>query len=235
MTVSRPTERAAPPGFVRLMDRVNHLLTLACGAALGVMVLSVALGVLVRFVFTHTSYRISVPWTEEVSRYLMIWTVFLGGAVAARSGKLIGVEFVVQALAPRLGRAVKYLSHGLGLVFYVLLCVVGWQWVEFGQSQTSPVLELPLVVINLAMVAGGAVMALNTVALILAAHATGKDIRNAHEDDELEAALEQFKHGRGAGADPAAMEAVARGTAAASADGGMTATASTNPTPGRLA
>lgn len=226
MTVSQPTDRAAPSGFVRLMDRVNHLLTLACGAALGVMVLSVALGVLARFVFTHTSYRISVPWTEEVSRYLMIWTVFLGGAVAARSGKLIGVEFVVQALAPRLGRAVKYLSLGLSIVFYALLCVVGWQWVEFGRSQTSPVLELPLVVINLAMVAGGAVMALNTVALVLAAHATGKDIRNAHEDDELEAALEQFKHGPGAGAEPAA----ARGTDNTSADA-----ASTSPTAGRLA
>lgn len=235
MTVSRPTDRAAPPGFVRLMDRVNHLLTLACGAALGVMVLSVALGVLARFVFTHTSHRISVPWTEEVSRYLMIWTVFLGGAVAARSGKLIGVEFVVQALAPRLGRAVKYLSLGLGLVFYALLCVVGWQWVEFGQSQTSPVLELPLVVINLAMVAGGAVMALNTVALVLAAHATGKDIRNAHEDDELEAALEQFKHGRGAGAEAAAMPPAARAGANTGTDAGMSATASNQPTARRLA
>ena len=239
MTVSRPPDRAAPPGFVRLMDRVNHLLTLACGAALGVMVLSVALGVLVRFVFTHTSYRISVPWTEEVSRYLMIWTVFLGGAVAARSGKLIGVEFVVQSLAPRLGRAVKYVSLGLGLVFYALLCVVGWQWVEFGQSQTSPVLELPLVVINLAMVAGGAVMALNTVALVLAAHATGKDIRHAHEDDELEAALEQFKHGRGAGAAadavPPAALVTANANANTGADAGMTATASTHPNAGRLA
>jgi TRAP-type C4-dicarboxylate transport system permease small subunit len=233
MTVSRPPNRAAPPGFVRLMDRVNHLLTLACGAALGVMVLSVALGVLARFVFTHSNVRISVPWTEEVSRYLMIWTVFLGGAVAARSGKLIGVEFVVQALPARLGRAVKYLSLGLSIVFYALLCVVGWQWVEFGQSQTSPVLELPLVVINLAMVAGGAVMALNTVALVLAAHATGKDIRNAHEDDELEAALAQVKHGHGAGTEAAA----APGNANASADAGVNATAtpSTNPTSRSLA
>ena len=212
MTVSRPPDRAAPPGFVRLMDRVNHLLTLACGAALGVMVLSVALGVLARFVFTHTSYRISVPWTEEVSRYLMIWTVFLGGAVAARSGKLIGVEFVVQALAPRLGRAVKYLSLGLSIVFYGLLCVIGWQWVEFGKSQTSPVLELPLVVINLAMVAGGAVMALNTVALVLQTRAAGKDIRNAHEDDELEAALVQFKHGPGAGSNGNALASAGAAT-----------------------
>ena len=61
----------APP-FVRWMDRVNLLLTRTCGIALGLMVLSVFLGVLARFVFTHVGYRVSMPWTEEVSRYLMI-------------------------------------------------------------------------------------------------------------------------------------------------------------------
>lgn len=186
--------RPDPPKFVLVMDRVTTILTMVCGTALGLMVLSVALGVLVRFVFTHTSYRISVSWTEEVSRYLMIWTVFLGGAVAARSGKLIGVEFVVHALPALPGRVIKYVALALSIVFYALLCVVGWQWVEFGLSQTSPVLQMPMAVINLAMLAGGFVMALNTIALILDTHHRGKDIRSATEDDELQSALEQFKH-----------------------------------------
>lgn len=186
--------QADPPKFVLLMDRVTAILTTVCGAALGLMVLSVAIGVLARFVFTHTSYRISVPWTEEVSRYLMIWTVFLGGAVAARSGKLIGVEFVVQALPALPGRVVKYTALTLSIMFYALMCLVGWKWVEFGLSQTSPVLEVPMTVINLAMLVGGFVMALNTVALILDSRHSGKDIRNATEDDELQAALEQLKH-----------------------------------------
>lgn len=186
--------QADPPKFVLLMDRVTAILTMVCGMALGLMVLSVAIGVLVRFVFTHTSYNISIPWTEEVSRYLMIWTVFLGGAVAARSGKLIGVEFVVQALPVLPGRAVKYTALALSIVFYVLLSVVGWQWVKFGLTQTSPVLEVPMTVVNLAMLVGGFVMALNTVALILDSRHSGKDIRNATEDDELQSALEPFKH-----------------------------------------
>lgn len=186
--------QADPPKFVLLMDRVTAILTTVCGAALGLMVLSVAIGVLARFVFTHTSYRISVPWTEEVSRYLMIWTVFLGGAVAARSGKLIGVEFVVQALPALPGRVVKYTALTLSIMFYALMCLVGWKWVEFGLSQTSPVLEVPMTVINLAMLVGGFVMALNTVALVLDSRHSGKDIRNATEDDELQAALEQLNH-----------------------------------------
>lgn len=182
--------------FVQFMDGVNDTLTKLCGVALAAMVLSVFIGVLARFVFTHTSIRISVPWTEEVSRYLMIWTVFVGGGIACRHGKLIGVEFLVQALPPALGRGMKYLSLLLSASFYGLLCFVGWEWVEFGNSQTSPVLEVPMVTINLAMVVGGVLMVLNTLALVLDAHRAGKDIRLAAEDDELEAALEQLAHTR---------------------------------------
>lgn len=182
--------------FVQFMDGVNDTLTKLCGVALAAMVLSVFIGVLARFVFTHTSLRISVPWTEEVSRYLMIWTVFVGGGIACRHGKLIGVEFLVQALPPALGRGMKYLSLLLSGAFYALLCFVGWQWVEFGNSQTSPVLEVPMVIINLAMVVGGVLMVLNTLALVLDAHRAGKDIRLVGEDDELEAAMEQLAQAR---------------------------------------
>lgn len=181
--------------FVQVMDRVNGALTLLCGVALAAMVASVFIGVLARFVFTHTSLRISVPWTEEVSRYLMIWTVFIGAGIACRHGKLIGVEFVVTALPAPLGRAVKNLSLLLSACFYALLCFIGWQWVEFGNSQTSPVLEIPMLTINLAMVVGGVLMALNTAALTVAAHVAGKDIRHVAEDDELEAALQQLAQG----------------------------------------
>lgn len=183
--------RTASRGFVHLMDRLNDQLTRLCGVALAVMVLSVFIGVLARFVFTHTAVRISVPWTEEVSRYLMIWTVFIGAGIACRHGKLIGVEFLVGILPSALGQAAKYLSLLLATAFYLLLCIVGWQWVEFGQSQTSPVLQVPLVAVNLAMMMGGVLMALNTIALVLATRGAGKDIRAANEDDELESALKQ--------------------------------------------
>jgi TRAP-type C4-dicarboxylate transport system permease small subunit len=183
--------------FVQVMDRLNAGLTKLCGVALALMVLSVFVGVLARFVFTHTSLRISVPWTEEVSRYLMIWTVFVGAGIACRQGKLIGVEFLVSALPAALGRAAKYLSLLLACVFYALLCFIGWQWVEFGQSQTSPVLEVPLTTINLAMIVGGVLMALNTVTMAVEARSAGRDIRAAADDDELKAALEQIQQDQG--------------------------------------
>lgn len=183
----------AVAAYIRFMDGINQLLIRMCGVALAAMVLSVFIGVLARFVFTHTAMRFSVPWTEEVSRYLMIWTVFVGGGIACRHGKLIGVEFLIGELPVPLGRAVKYISFLLAGAFYLLLIFVGWQWVEFGNSQTSPVMEIPMVTINLALIVGGVLMLLNTLALVLETRAAGKDIRNAAEDDELEVALEQIE------------------------------------------
>lgn len=179
--------------FVSVMDRLNDGLTRLCGVALAVMVLSVFVGVLARFVFTHIEIRVSVPWTEEVSRYLMIWTVFIGAGIACRRGNLIGVEYLVNVLPAAVGRAAKYLSLVLAGSFYLLLCFIGWQWMKFGQSQTSPVLEIPMVVVNLAMLAGGMLMALNTLALVIATRDAGRDIRTASEDPDLESALEQAR------------------------------------------
>jgi len=133
--------------------------------------------------------HIRASWTEEVSRYLMIWSVFVGGAVAARSGKLIGVEALVTYLPAVLGRSLKYISHALSLVFYGVLCWVGLEWIEFGESQNSPVLQMPLTYLHASMTVGGVLLIINTLALILEARINGKDIRHAAIDDELESAL----------------------------------------------
>ena len=174
---------------LRAVDIMNKGLVKLCGLALVAMVLSVTLGILVRFVFSHMDIQIRASWTEEVSRYLMIWSVFVGAAVAARSGKLIGVEALVTYLPAIMGRSLKYIAHALSLVFYGVLCWVGLAWIEFGESQSSPVLQMPLTYLHASMTVGGVLLIINTLALILEARINGKDIRHAAIDDELESAL----------------------------------------------
>lgn len=186
-------ERRPSHWFIRSMDRLNGWFVKLCGLAMIAMVVSVTVGILIRFIFSHLSMRVSAPWTEEVSRYLMIWTVFIGAGVASRTGKLIGVEALMLVLPAWLGRSVKYVSHVVSVAFYILLCWVGWQWLEFGQSQTSPVMQVPLAVVNTAMLCGAMLLILNTAALVLEVRLTGRDIRHANVDDEMETALEQAK------------------------------------------
>jgi len=172
-------------GFIQTVDRLNGWLVKLCGLAMIAMVLSVTVGILIRFIFSHLAMRISAPWTEEVARYLMIWTVFIGAAVASRTGRLIGVQALMLILPVWLGRGVKLVAHAVSVAFYLLLCWVGWQWLAFGQSQTSPVLLMPLAAVNAAMLCGAVLLILNTAALLLEARLTGRDARHAQADDPM--------------------------------------------------
>lgn len=130
-----------------------------------VMVAFVAFVVL-SFVQVVLRYGLGQPltWSEEVSRYLFVWVVFLGGGVAARYRGHIVLDFVVSALPPRIRLLLGTLMGLLSLA--MLLVVFAWQgWILTLVSwrQESPATGLPVGVATLAIPVGGLLMALNTI------------------------------------------------------------------------
>lgn len=73
----------------RKVDYVNIITILA----FIVMVIVVLLQVIFRYVM-----RISVPWTEEFARYLLILITFVGGALAVRDKQHISVTAIIDKL-----------------------------------------------------------------------------------------------------------------------------------------
>jgi len=186
-------DKTSLPRFVRFMDRLNGLLIKLCGLAFAIMVVSIFFGILIRFVFSHLALHIAAPWTDELARYLLIWSVFIAGGVGARTGQLIGIDILVTHLPARIGQSAKYIVHALSIGFYVALMVIGWRRMEFGQIEMSPVMDIPMSMVFAAMMVGGLLMALNTIALILEARSRGKDIRHAASaETEIDDLVNQY-------------------------------------------
>ena len=79
--------------YINLMDRVNKLLYYFSG------VLLISMSVIIIYqVFSRFVLEASLPWSEELTRYLMIWAVFIGASLALRNGALIGVEAIAEAM-----------------------------------------------------------------------------------------------------------------------------------------
>jgi TRAP-type transport system small permease protein len=150
--------------FVNFVDRLNKLLFSLVGLALIVMVVSVFYQVIARFVLTSFDFNISVPWTEEIARYLMIWLVFVGGGLAARKGELIAVEALTEALPLKYAKYLKLLANICSIAFYLTLVIIGYQFATFNSSTVSPVMGIPMDFVYFSMVAGGAIMIFNTIA-----------------------------------------------------------------------
>jgi TRAP-type C4-dicarboxylate transport system permease small subunit len=160
-----------------LVDRLNLLLTYAIGLLLAVMTAAVFTQVMVRFVLTTVGINISAAWTEELARYALIWIVFIGAGIGCRRRQLISLEFVVRALPPLPGQGLVHLGLLLCLGFFGLLISVGLAFMELGEVETSPVMQIPKAWVYAAMPAGAALMILNTAALMAETLMDRRDIR----------------------------------------------------------
>lgn len=60
-----------------------------CGSMLIVMTILAFIGVLARYVFV-----VSIPWIDEVTRYLMIWMTFLASAISVSDSSHYSLLFL---------------------------------------------------------------------------------------------------------------------------------------------
>lgn len=172
---------------LNVIDKFNKALEILVGLALAAMTALIFLQVLVRLLFAKMGLQFSVPWTEELARYLMIWAVFIGAALVARRADALAVEAVVQAVPASIARAIKFAAHILALVFYGCVFVLGLQWASFGLSETAPVLGVDMVWVYSSMSVGAALTIVNALALLLEIWLDGKDILDVvdHEVDDV--------------------------------------------------
>jgi TRAP-type C4-dicarboxylate transport system permease small subunit len=140
-------------GMVASFDRrflaVNRALVIALLAAMAVMVFA---NVALRFLTDH-----SILWTEEASRYAMVWLTFIGAGPVLRYGAHIGIDTVERAL-PRHAWIIRATIFALLAIFFTVMIVVGIRYSILTWAQTTPVLEIPIGAVYLAMPFGFALM-----------------------------------------------------------------------------
>jgi TRAP-type C4-dicarboxylate transport system permease small subunit len=136
--------------FFRILSRLIEI-AIILGAAFIVSIVTTE--VILRYVFKH-----SLIFTEELSRYLMVWIVFLGGAMAVRDEAHIRINILVKRLNPTLGKAARLLAHGLVLIFLVIVAVEGIRILPDELRQMCITIDLALFYFYLAIPVGAILM-----------------------------------------------------------------------------
>jgi C4-dicarboxylate transporter DctQ subunit len=107
-----------------------------------------------------------LTWTEELARYLMVWTVFIGAAIGAKLGAHVGVEAFINLLPPRFTRRCLLLGGVISASFSLFLVWYGLEVVQriTDTGQISPALEIPMFYIYAILPAGALLMAVHFLA-----------------------------------------------------------------------
>ena len=138
----------------KLSDIVNFLVEHVVAILMGLMTVVVFLQVVFRLISG------SLPWSEELARYMMIFMVYLGASVGVKKKNHIAIEFV----ANQKGRTiVDILSDLLMLAAFAVIIHFGLNVVRVTMMQKSPVLRVKMGYMYFSIVLGGILMCLQTV------------------------------------------------------------------------
>jgi len=145
MTLSdSPAAGEAPGLWRRFTAAYASLLSHLVVASVAILIIPVSLQIFSR----HTALIPSYIWTEEMARFLFIWTISIGAMIGVRESTHFEVD-VMPELPPR-GEAVARLVGRIGiLVLSFVFLFAGIKFTEFAWFRTSELAELPLWLIHL--------------------------------------------------------------------------------------
>ena len=113
------------------------------------MTIVVVVGIFARYILL-----VSIPWTEEIARYLMIWAGFVGFGVAYRKRELIAVRLFIDILPANLFRMAIFISDILCSIFLIVAVIYGIKLSLINMNQLSPASRIPVAIIYAAIPLG---------------------------------------------------------------------------------
>jgi TRAP-type C4-dicarboxylate transport system permease small subunit len=140
--------------------RLNGLAEWAMALLLAAMALITGLAIAGRFVFSYSLF-----WSDEISRFLLIWISFLGMSVGVRRGAHPGIDSLVRGLSPRTARLVFSGVAVLSLLFFAVMVIYGGVLILRTWPQRSPSMGLRMTAPYLAVPVAGLLMMLHGFAL----------------------------------------------------------------------
>lgn len=153
---------------VSLFELMNDRLLAVCRWAI-IAIVGILAVVLIAAVFFRYALNDAIAWSEEGSKYLMVWLTFLGAPIALRHAAHINIDLLVKLFPPR-GRQAFYLAINLVILTTMgILLWKGWEFAELGARQVASSFDVSMVWMYVAVPIGSALTSLVAIELALKA------------------------------------------------------------------
>ena len=116
--------------------------------------------------FTRYVLNNSASWTEEIARYLLIATVFVGAAIGVVKNNHIQVDLLYRYLPHGLARALALLVDVLRIAFFGAMVVLTAQMMQKMENYKMTIIDLPMNLLYGVCLFGFAMMTLRSLWVI---------------------------------------------------------------------
>lgn len=121
--------------MARIASVIVALSRVCVGVAFATLMAAVLVQVLGRSVFQS-----SPVWTEELTRYALLYLTAFGAGLSFRSGDLVNVDIVSESLPGSWPWRLRLFGAAVTAVMCAALVLPAWKYTSIGVMQTSPAL-----------------------------------------------------------------------------------------------
>ncbi|MBM3545713.1 MAG: TRAP transporter small permease [Alphaproteobacteria bacterium] len=129
----------------RLIEVYHALLSHLLVVSVAILVIPVSLQIFSRF----TSLIPHYIWTEEMARFLFIWTIMIGAMIGVRERTHFEVDLLGR-LRPKAEAVVRLIVAVAMMAFALVFVWSGVEFTRFAWNRISELAELPLWLIHIA-------------------------------------------------------------------------------------
>ena len=108
-----------------------------------------------------------LSWAEEVATYLFVWMAMFGAALALKTRQHFVIEFVIDRIPGTAGALMRVLVAGLVVVATLIVFGTGLMYMSWGWNAVTPATEISRAIPYGAVAAGGALMLIRAVGLLI--------------------------------------------------------------------
>jgi TRAP-type C4-dicarboxylate transport system permease small subunit len=144
-----------------MVNKVNVITKkIADGAmALAILLLALSAAFMIMQVLLRYLFSFSFPWTEELSRYMMVYVTFFASAILLREDQNPRVDIVYMRLPKRVKFVFNTVFYILILVLMVVLFQQGLKAVTSSAGELTPSLRISWAIPYMAIPIGSIAMA----------------------------------------------------------------------------
>jgi TRAP-type transport system small permease protein len=139
------------------METLSNAIDRVCRAILLGMA-SVVTVIVIAAVIARYAFNSSFPWSEEVSRALLTWLVFLGATSAYKNREMVAMEALRDSLPDKGVLVFRLISEIVLIAFLAALTYASIRLISLTSRQTFPVTGFPLWSAYIAMPVSAAIL-----------------------------------------------------------------------------
>ena len=155
---------------MNVLKKIGEAVDRVCGVLIVLMVGAMVIITTAQIIWRVGSGTIPgmrpLSWSEEVTRFLLIWATFLGATCVYLHGGNISITFIQEAFGPKTAKVLQALVHAVCLILFVVLCWYGARY-AMNLKKTATTLPIKMSAVFIVIPVSMAICAFHALVLLL--------------------------------------------------------------------